>query len=71
MCPDLPVLTNGKVTFSTDTVAPFSLTTMATYSCDQGYGLSGGNTIRTCDPNADNTNREGVWSEDAPTCEGE
>ena len=67
-CTDLPDPTNGIVTFSTDTVAPFSLKTRATYSCDQGYGLSGGNTVRTCGPNADNTNPEGVWSGNVPAC---
>ena len=71
MCPDLPDPTNGRVTFSTDSLAPFSLTTTATYTCNEGYGLSGGSTTRTCGPNAVNTNPEGTWSESAPTCEGE
>ena len=71
MCPDLPGPTNGRVTFSTDSLAPFTLNTVATYSCDEGYGLSGGSTTRTCGPNAVNTDPEGTWSGSAPTCEGE
>ena len=71
MCPDLPDPTNGRVTFSTDSLALFTLNTVATYSCDEGYGLSGGSTTRTCGPNAVNTDPEGTWSGSAPTCEGE
>ncbi len=34
----------------------------ATYSCDKGFDLTGGQFIRTCQPN-------GQWSGDAPSCE--
>ena len=70
VCTDLPDPANGRVTFSSGTVTPFSLTTMATYRCDQGYGLNGGSSVRTCGANVDITNPKGVWNGTAPTCEG-
>ena len=70
MCPDFPDPANGRVTFSSDDVALFTLGTMATYSCDQGYGLSGGNAVRMCNANTVITDSEGVWDGSAPTCEG-
>ena len=70
MCPDLPDPANGRVTFSLDDVALFTLGTMATHSCDQGYGLSGGNTVRMCNANTVITDSEGIWDGSAPTCEG-
>ncbi|XP_064388562.1 E-selectin-like isoform X3 [Halichondria panicea] len=36
--------------------------TVATYTCDTGYTLNGGNTTRTC-------GSDGVWSGSAPTCQ--
>ena len=71
MCPDLPDPTDGRVTFSADSLAPFTLNTMATYTCDEGYGHSAGSTIRTCGPNPVNTDSEGTWSGSAPACESE
>ena len=70
MCPDLLDPVNGRVTFSSDNEALFVLDTMATYSCDEGFGLNGAAT-RTCEANADITNPEGVWTGTAPTCECE
>ena len=58
MCGDLVDPAFGSVSHSGT-----SLGTVAEYSCDSGYLLSG-NRTRTClDP--------GIWSGNAPTCERE
>ena len=41
--------------------------TTATYSCDPGFGLSGGDSVRTCTGSTENP---GEWTGTAPTCEG-
>ncbi|XP_064384964.1 uncharacterized protein LOC135333878 isoform X2 [Halichondria panicea] len=66
-CPALSDPTNGQVTFATDITVPFDYGTMATYSCDIGFGLSGNNMMRTC--GGDMSNSTGVWSGSEPTCE--
>ena len=68
MCPDLPDPDNGQTMFSPDNEAPFVLTTEATYSCDSGYGLMGGDTVRTCEENGGSV--IGTWSGMAPSCGG-
>ena len=60
ICPDL-TLANGVISYSPDTTHRLE-GTMATHSCDVGYGLSGG-TERTCQ--SDRT-----WSGGIITCEG-
>ncbi len=37
-CSALPDLTNGVITYATDTIAPFDYLTTATYRCNSGYG---------------------------------
>ena len=44
--------------------------TTASYSCDQGLMLTGGNITQTCEVSANNT-RVGVWSGTKPNCTGE
>ena len=61
ICPDLD-LANGVISYSPDTT-PRLEGTVATHSCDVGYGLSGV-TERTCQ--SDRT-----WSGESITCEGE
>ncbi len=65
-CTSLAIPTNGIITYATDTIAPFNYQTMATYSCVAGYGLSGGDTVRTCET----ASGGGSWVGSAPTCEG-
>ncbi len=60
MCLDLPVPTNGVITYSPDTTSPYDYRTVATYSCLDGYGLAGGDKTREC---------LGMWTGIAPTCE--
>ena len=49
-------------------IAPFDYLTTATYSCNTGFGLSGGDTIRTC---VGSSSGPGEWDGTAPTCERE
>ena len=52
------------ISYYMDTVIPRPIDTVATYTCDTGYTLNGGNT-RTCESG-------GMWSGgEAPICEGE
>ena len=68
-CPDIANPEHGRVTFDHDSLAPFIPGTNATYNCDLGYGLEGGDEVRTCEMNG--FNPDGVWSGVAPTCVGE
>ncbi len=70
MCPDLSNPINGKVTFSADNLFPFTLATVATYSCEPGYVLNSTDT-RTCVDNSLQTNPVGTWDGNAPTCSGQ
>ena len=69
MCPDIADPANGQIVFATDNVALFDLATTATYSCYYGYGLMGGDTVRTCMENGGSV--IGMWSGMAPSCGGE
>ena len=66
-CAALNVPDNGLITFDPDTTAPHSFTTTATYGCNPGYGLSGGDRVRTC---VGSSAGPGVWSGTAPMCQG-
>ena len=50
------VPSNGMISYSAGTL----LGSMATYTCDLGYDLIGGDAARTCDPS-------GSWSGAEPT----
>ena len=67
MCPHIPDPENGQIVFTPDKVAPFATNTTATYSCDPGHGLVGGDAIRTCKGNV--SSFEGMWSGMPPSCE--
>ncbi len=68
MCPNLIEPDNGFITFAADTTSPYDYLTMATYGCDTGYGLSGGEErVRTC---VLSSFGGGEWSGNAPSCEG-
>ena len=55
-CGGLDII-NGYISYSTGT----TYNSVATYSCDTGYELQGGQT-RTCQNN-------GTWSGDMPSCQ--
>ena len=60
------MITNGRVEYST--TSPFTYGTEATYTCEEGFGLTGGNRVRTCEGSSSSPN--GVWSGNVPTCQG-
>ena len=62
VCQDLPVPLNGRINYS-PTGAPILLDTVASYSCDEGYVISGG-TERVCGSSGD-------WSGEEITCQCE
>ena len=49
--------------YDSDMTAPFDFETTATYSCDDGYGLSGDTLVRTCE--------SAGWSGSASICQRE
>ncbi len=61
ICEDL-TLTNGMVVYS-DTTIPRDQDSTATYSCDTGLTLTGGDSMRTCTVNG--------WDRTPPTCTSE
>ena len=68
MCQALSPPGNGQITYSTTVTLEATFNTTVTYSCDIGFGLSGGDRVRTCE--GDGISLEGMWTGDAPTCEG-
>ncbi len=61
----------GRVSYSPDTIEPYDVGTVATYSCNInfGYGLTGSST-RTC-VDGDRLTIVGVWNGVSPTCDCE
>ena len=59
VCPSLPPLINGRISYSDPTLG---MDSVATHSCHTGLFLDG-NSARTCQTN-------GNWSGSAPVCEG-
>ena len=68
MCPVLFVPENGVITYSEDSGSSQGFMETATYSCNTGFGLSSGDTVRTCVGAAGSS---GEWTGTAPTCQGE
>lgn len=68
LCPELEEPENGVIDYISDEEEGFEFGSVATYSCSEGFGLSGGAAVRTCGPDGDEDNI-GKWSRDAPTCE--
>ena len=69
MCPDIAEPVNGQINFSLDVLAPFDFGTVATYSCDTGFGLNGGDVTRMCE--GDGSGPIGEWSGDGSSPIGE
>ena len=67
-CLELPAPVNGQISYAVDMFVPFDYSTVAIYSCDTGYGLSGGDLTRSCE--GDDSSTTGSWSGSQPTCEG-
>ena len=66
MCPVLFAPENGVVTYSEGSGSSLGLMETATYSCNTGFGLSSGDTVRTCVGAAGSS---GEWTGTAPTCQ--
>ncbi len=62
ICPALPSIPNGAITYAPDMTAPYDVDTVATHSCDPGFRLSGFET-RQCLAG-------GIWSNLVPVCLG-
>ena len=58
---------DGFITYSGDISSFFPFLTNVNYSCSSGFGLSGGDRVRTC---VGSLAGPGEWSGIAPTCEG-
>ena len=69
MCEDIPDPENGDIEYSVDTTATFEVQTTATYSCDPGYSLQGGNMVRICVGTVESP--VGMFDGEAPSCERE
>ena len=60
-CFNLPPLMNGVITYTDGLVDSRPINTIATFTCDNGYTLTGGS-FRACQ-------NDGTWSGSAPTCQ--
>ncbi len=67
LCPPLPPLANGVISYSSDNTSDYIIGSVATYSCSHGYVLRGGSVIRTCGDVGDGSS--GRFDGQAPTCE--
>lgn len=67
-CSALSAIENGIIIYSNDTTTPYVLGTQATYGCDEGYELDGGNKRRVCIRR--NSTSTGYWNGTAPSCSG-
>ena len=68
VCPVLSAPKNGFITYSEEASPTLGFMETAAYSCNVGYGLSGGDRVRTCVGPAGSS---GEWSGTAPTCQRE
>ncbi len=65
VCPLLPAIINGTISYSPDVTTDYDLGTNATYTCEDGFFLES-NEVRTCmDDGMDAT---GVWNGHEPGC---
>ena len=66
-CSELTAPTNGEINYNPDTTPNLDFGTVATFSCNNGLGLSGGDVSITC--GGDGSNTTGIWGGTVPTCE--
>ena len=65
VCPPLPAIINGIISYSPDVTPDYDLGTEATYTCEAGFYLEG-NEVRVCMD--DDGYTIGVWSDQEPSC---
>lgn len=67
-CSPLSSVTNGNIVYSRDTTTTFTFSTVATYSCNEGFLLLGNNEQRC---SGDGSSVNGLWSGGStPVCTG-
>ena len=68
-CSTLSAIENTMVAYSNVTIkSQYIYGTTATYQCNSGYELTGGDTVRTC--SGDGSSPVGQWSGTTPMCLG-
>ena len=67
MCPELPEIMNGFITYAPDDEADYDIGTVATYECNPGFILVGDMTRDCVQVDADTAEFNGV----EPFCRGE
>ena len=65
-CPDIADPYYGQIDFSPDRRAPFDYGTQAVYSCDDGYTLTGAESLRLCV--GDGSSDVGYWTGQDMAC---
>ena len=70
VCPVLTAPENGDITYSEESSSPLGFIETAAYSCNTGFGLTGGDTVRTC-VGTPAPESSGGWTGIAPICQGE
>ena len=55
---------NGVITYTDGLADSRPINTIALFTCDNGYTLTGGGSFRVCQ-------NDGTWDGAAPTCQGE
>ncbi len=64
VCSDLALISNGDIAYNAGSPDNRPFSSLATYSCNPGYTLTGGSRTRLCLSG-------GIWDGSAPVCEGE
>ncbi len=65
VCDELLAVANGLISYSEVSITSYSIGTVATYSCNQGFELRLGDETRTCV----DLGSGGIFIGVAPTCE--
>ena len=63
MCPSLTAPSNGSISYAEDMTADFEFMTTVTYSCNSGFALLEGDSMREC-------LGKNEWSGSPPLCHG-
>ncbi len=69
MCPAISAPPNGGISFNPGNSEPFDYDTMATYTCEAGFGLNRGDPLRIC--SGDGSSIDGTWTGNMPSCDRE
>lgn len=67
LCPELQIPENGLIEYVSQLQPLFEFGSTATYSCVEGFGLNGGDSLRVCGPDG-NGDDVGKWSGTGPSC---